>query len=61
MTWRQLQDGYAVVAADGPGEYPVVGASRAGDDNSEVHLQPGTVTYITTGGGCEHLSEILTL
>jgi len=46
-----MQDGYAVVAADGPGEYPVIAAARAGDDCSQLHLGSGTVVYITTGGG----------
>jgi len=50
LTWF-MQDGYAVVAADGPGEYPVVAAARAGDDCSQLHLESGTVVYITTGGG----------
>ncbi|KAG0570477.1 hypothetical protein KC19_6G165500 [Ceratodon purpureus] len=45
-----VKDGYAVVAADGPGEYPVVAASRAGDDSTQLHLEAGSVVYITTGG-----------
>nr|KYP71069.1 Molybdopterin biosynthesis protein CNX1 [Cajanus cajan] len=45
-----VKDGYAVVAADGPGEYPVVAESRAGDDALGVTLSPGTVAYVTTGG-----------
>lgn len=45
-----IKDGYAVVASDGPGEYPVVAAARAGDDCFQLHLKPGTVVYITTGG-----------
>lgn len=42
------QDGYAVVSSDGPGEYTVIGESRAGymDD---MQLTPGHVAYITTG------------
>lgn len=40
-----------MVAADGPGEYPVVGAARAGSYSSQLQLQPGSVVYITTGGG----------
>lgn len=40
-----------MVAADGPGEFPVVAASRAGDDCSQLRLEPGSVVYITTGGG----------
>eukprot|EP00877_Chromochloris_zofingiensis_P014371 jgi/Chrzof1/9188/Cz03g39060.t1 len=43
-----IKDGYAVCSSDGPGEYPVVGESRAGalDD---INVNPGTVAYITTG------------
>lgn len=44
------QDGYAVIASDGPGEYPVIAESRAGDDALGVTLIPGTVAYVTTGG-----------
>ncbi|CAA6659812.1 unnamed protein product [Spirodela intermedia] len=43
-------DGYAVVASDGPGEYPVITESRAGDDGVGVVVVPGTVAYVTTGG-----------
>lgn len=44
------QDGYAVIASDGAGEFEVVGESRAGymDD---ITLTPGKVAYITTGVG----------
>eukprot|EP00850_Spirogloea_muscicola_P006819 SM000033S12340 [mRNA] locus=s33:255095:259522:- [translate_table: standard] len=45
-----IKDGYAVVAADGPGEYTVVAEVRAGDDGSDVDLTSGHVAYITTGG-----------
>ena len=45
-----VQDGYAVVAADGPGEYPVITESRAGNDGLGVTVTPGTVAYVTTGG-----------
>lgn len=45
-----VKDGYAVVSADGPGEYPVVAESRAGDDALGLTLSPGTVAYVTTGG-----------
>lgn len=45
-----VKDGYAVVAADGPGEYPVVAESRAGDDAIGLTLSPRTVAYVTTGG-----------
>ncbi|GFR45630.1 hypothetical protein Agub_g7038 [Astrephomene gubernaculifera] len=43
-----IKDGYAVVASDGVGEFPVIGESRAGrlDD---LPVRPGTVAYITTG------------
>ncbi|CAI5512785.1 unnamed protein product [Closterium sp. Naga37s-1] len=44
------EDGYAVVAADGPGEYPIIAEARAGDDAANVVVTPGTVAYITTGG-----------
>ncbi|KAJ7960384.1 Molybdopterin biosynthesis protein CNX1 [Quillaja saponaria] len=45
-----VKDGYAVVAADGPGEYPVITESRAGNDGVGVTMTPGTVAYVTTGG-----------
>jgi len=45
-----LQDGYAVVASDGPGEYPVITESRAGNDGVGVIVTPGNVAYVTTGG-----------
>lgn len=43
-----IMDGYAVVAADGPGEYPVTGQIMAGHPADYVQ-QPGQVSYITTG------------
>lgn len=43
-----VKDGYAVVAADGPGEYPISEAVTAGRVANE-QLQPGSVAYITTG------------
>ncbi|KAL6978017.1 calnexin Cnx1, partial [Sarracenia purpurea var. burkii] len=43
-------DGYAVVASDGPGEYPIITESRAGNDGVDVTVTPGTVAYVTTGG-----------
>jgi len=43
-----IKDGYAVVAADGPGVYPVVGEATAGR-MAGFHVSPGTVAYITTG------------
>ncbi|KAL3718468.1 hypothetical protein ACJRO7_003578 [Eucalyptus globulus] len=45
-----VKDGYAVVASDGPGEYPVITESRAGNDGVGVIVTPGTVAYVTTGG-----------
>eukprot|EP00250_Pteridium_aquilinum_P007913 c17529_g1_i2 orf=103-2175(+) len=45
-----IKDGYAVIANDGPGDYPVIAEARAGDDASNIVLTPGTVAYITTGG-----------
>ncbi|XP_057782155.1 molybdopterin biosynthesis protein CNX1 [Salvia miltiorrhiza] len=45
-----IKDGYAVVASDGPGEYPVITESRAGDDGIDVTVTSGTVAYVTTGG-----------
>ncbi|GAV72625.1 MoCF_biosynth domain-containing protein/MoeA_N domain-containing protein/MoeA_C domain-containing protein [Cephalotus follicularis] len=45
-----VKDGYAVVASDGPGEYPVIIESRAGNDAVGVSVIPGTVAYVTTGG-----------
>ena len=43
-----VKDGYAVVAADGPGEYPVIGEVTAGRV-ADFQITPGTVAYITTG------------
>ncbi|XVF05012.1 hypothetical protein REPUB_Repub05bG0134400 [Reevesia pubescens] len=45
-----IKDGYAVVASDGPGEYPVITESRAGNDGAGVTVIPGTIAYVTTGG-----------
>jgi gephyrin len=45
-----VKDGFAVVAADGPGDYPVIAESRAGNDAVGVTVYSGTVAYITTGG-----------
>ena len=42
------KDGYAVVAADGPGVYPVVGHVPAGHPATYVQVQ-GQASYITTG------------
>ncbi len=43
-----IMDGYAVVAADGPGVYPVAGQVMAGHPAAYVQA-PGQVSYITTG------------
>ncbi|KAF5205184.1 Molybdopterin biosynthesis protein cnx1 [Thalictrum thalictroides] len=45
-----IKDGFAVVASDGPGEYPVITESRAGNDGVGVTVSLGTVAYVTTGG-----------
>ncbi|KAM7258027.1 hypothetical protein ACFE04_013768 [Oxalis oulophora] len=45
-----IKDGYAVVASDGPGVYPVITESRAGNDAIHVTITPGTIAYVTTGG-----------
>ncbi|KAL3620280.1 calnexin Cnx1 [Castilleja foliolosa] len=50
MNASWISDGYAVVASDGPGEYPVITESRAGDDGIDVTVTPGTIAYVTTGG-----------
>ena len=43
-----IKDGYAVVATDGPGDYPVIGEATAGRV-ATFTVHPGTVAYITTG------------
>lgn len=43
-----LQDGYAVIASDGPGEYDVAFEAHAG--TSPHVLSPGSIAYIGTGG-----------
>lgn len=43
-----IVDGYAVVASDGPGQYPVVSISHA-KPGSLPQLKPGQITRITTG------------
>ncbi|CAN5577626.1 molybdopterin molybdotransferase MoeA [soil metagenome] len=42
------KDGYAVVAADGPGDYPVIGEVTAGRV-ANFTLTSGAIAYITTG------------
>ncbi|MCB0131063.1 MAG: molybdopterin molybdotransferase MoeA [Caldilineaceae bacterium] len=43
-----IKDGYAVVADDGPGLYPLIGSVTAGQMAS-FSIHPGSVAYITTG------------
>jgi gephyrin len=43
-----VKDGFAVVATDGPGEYPVIGEVTAGHP-ADFRVRPGVVAYITTG------------
>lgn len=43
-----VKDGYAVIAADGPGRYPVIGEVTAGRVLA-APLAAGQVAYITTG------------
>ncbi len=43
-----VKDGYAVVAADGPGVYPVIGQITAGQ-MADFRVESGSVAYITTG------------
>jgi gephyrin len=46
-----IKDGYAVIAADGPGDYEVVGSLCAGATLPEGFvLAPGTVVRVNTGG-----------
>ena len=42
-----MQDGYAVVATDGPGEYVVAFSAHAG--HQQPRLESGSAAYITTG------------
>lgn len=43
-----IKDGFAVVAADGPGDYALAGEVTAGRV-ADFMVRPGTVAYITTG------------
>lgn len=45
---RVTMDGYAVVAADGPGDYPVVDYVPAGSFGA-IPIRPGTVARVMTG------------
>ncbi|KAF0692496.1 Aste57867_16440 [Aphanomyces stellatus] len=44
-----VMDGYAVVASDGVGEFPVLNRVAAGDVPNSVYVTPGHVAYVTTG------------
>jgi gephyrin len=43
-----VKDGYAVIAADGPGTYPLIGEVTAGR-MADFTVTSGTVAYVTTG------------
>ena len=45
-----IKDGYAVVASDGPGVYPVIGAATAGSTNAGHVVQPSQIIRVNTGG-----------
>ncbi len=45
-----VMDGFAVVASDGAGCYPVVGQSTAGGLHPVQRIVAGQIAYITTGG-----------
>lgn len=45
-----IVDGYAVIASDGPGEYPVLAPSTAGAGPIDSYtLKPGQIARVTTG------------
>eukprot|EP00759_Apiculatamorpha_spiralis_P054187 PhF_6_TR6879/c0_g1_i1/m.9899/K15376/GPHN; gephyrin len=44
-----VKDGYAVIAEDGLGVFPVAATMAAGQDPSAVQLQKGSVCRVTTG------------
>ena len=58
-TPASVKDGFAVVASDGPGEYPVIAESRAGNDGLGITVTPGTVAYVTTGGKIINIFELI--
>ncbi len=45
-----IVDGYAVISADGEGEFALCGGSRAGASDPKIVVTRGNVCYITTGG-----------
>ena len=45
-----IKDGYAVIAADGVGEYPLVGSLVAGAHPSSFSLSRGQICRVNTGG-----------
>ncbi len=55
-----VKDGYAVVAADGPGTYPVVGEVTAGH-MADFVVTPGSVAYITTGAPLPHGADAVVM
>lgn len=59
MTYQVVwQDGYALVAADGPKEYEVAFEALAG--TTQETLQPGSVAYIGTGAAAEDPMSCMT-
>ena len=44
-----IMDGYAIVASNGVGVYPVVESIEAGDDVIALKVAAGEVAWITTG------------
>ncbi|CUG87754.1 molybdopterin cofactor biosynthesis protein, putative [Bodo saltans] len=49
-----IKDGYAVIASDGPGLYPVVGTLVAGSHPDGFMLQPKHICRVNTGGPVPH-------
>ena len=45
-----IKDGYAVVASDGAGVYPLTNAFTAGSELTGFKLQPGEICRVSTGG-----------
>jgi gephyrin len=55
-----IKDGYAVCAADGPGDYPVVGEATAGHIPA-FQVTRGNVAYITTGAPLPHGADAVVM
>jgi gephyrin len=49
-----IKDGYAVISADGPGLYPVVGTLVAGSHPDDFVLLPKHICRVNTGGPVPH-------